>query len=296
MKKFFLLFCAFFLILPLAYSEKHNKGRNKNFLWEIKSAGNTVYILGSMHFGKEDFYPLDIRIEKSFKKSDVLVLEVNLNEIDPLVVQNILLEKGYYPLGESLKGHLSNKTYQLAAEKFQKLGLDIEFFNNSKPWFIAMNLTSMELMKLGYNPNYGIDKYFLEKARGNKKILGLETLEFQLNLFDSFSEKQQELFLLSTLADVDLISEEMDNMLNSWKNGNVEQMRLMLSKPLKLYPEIKGVYDKLIYGRNEKMAAKIDEFLKEDSIFFIVVGAAHLVGDKGIIYILEKKGYSVIQL
>lgn len=296
MKKFFLFLCVSFLISRLGYSENHLNENNNNFLWEVKSAVNKVYILGSIHLGKKEFYPLDVKIEESFKKSDFLVVEVNLNDIDPVIIQNMVFEKGFYPVGEILKDHLSGKTYQLAAEKFQKLGLDIEFFNDSKPWFIAMNITTMELMRLGYNPEYGIDKYFLEKAKNNKKILGFETFEFQLGLFDSFPEKQQELFLLSTLAEVDLISHEMDKMLYLWKNGDAEKMELMLSKPLKVYPEIKNIYDKLIYDRNEKMANKIDGFLKDDAIYFIVVGAAHLVGEKGIISILEKKGYSVIQL
>jgi len=296
MKKFFLFLCVSFLISRLGYSENYLNENNNNFLWEVKSAVNKVYILGSIHLGKKEFYPLDVKIEESFKKSDFLVVEVNLNDIDPVIIQNMVFEKGFYPVGEILKDHLSGKTYQLAAEKFQKLGLDIEFFNDSKPWFIAMNITTMELMRLGYNPEYGIDKYFLEKAKNNKKILGFETFEFQLGLFDSFSEKQQELFLLSTLAEVDLISHEMDKMLYLWKNGDAEKMELMLSKPLKVYPEIKNIYDKLIYDRNEKMANKIDGFLKDDAIYFIVVGAAHLVGEKGIISILEKKGYSVIQL
>ncbi len=295
-EKIFLFLCVSFLISRLGYSENHLNENNNNFLWEVKSAVNKVYILGSIHLGKKEFYPLDVKIEESFKKSDFLVVEVNLNDIDPVIIQNMVFEKGFYPVGEILKDHLSGKTYQLAAEKFQKLGLDIEFFNDSKPWFIAMNITTMELMRLGYNPEYGIDKYFLEKAKNNKKILGFETFEFQLGLFDSFPEKQQELFLLSTLAEVDLISHEMDKMLYLWKNGDAEKMELMLSKPLKVYPEIKNIYDKLIYDRNEKMANKIDGFLKDDAIYFIVVGAAHLVGEKGIISILEKKGYSVIQL
>ncbi|MCK5393969.1 MAG: TraB/GumN family protein, partial [Candidatus Omnitrophica bacterium] len=263
MKKFFLFLCVSFLISRLGYSENHLNENNNNFLWEVKSAVNKVYILGSIHLGKKEFYPLDVKIEESFKKSDFLVVEVNLNDIDPVIIQNMVFEKGFYPVGEILKDHLSGKTYQLAAEKFQKLGLDIEFFNDSKPWFIAMNITTMELMRLGYNPEYGIDKYFLEKAKNNKKILGFETFEFQLGLFDSFSEKQQELFLLSTLAEVDLISHEMDKMLYLWKNGDAEKMELMLSKPLKVYPEIKNIYDKLIYDRNEKMANKIDGFLKD---------------------------------
>ena len=241
MKKIFLFLYVSFFVLGLTYSEDYLNGNNKSFLWEIKSSENKVYVLGSIHMGKREFYPLAAKIEESFNDSEVLVVEVDINNINPGTIQNMVFEKGFYPEGETLKNHLSSKTYQLAAEKFQKLGLDIGFFSNNKPWFIAMNIITMELIRLGYNPEYGIDKYFLEKARGNKKILGLETLEFQLGLFNSFSEKQQELFLLSTLAEVELLSQEMDKMLYFWENGDVLKMESMLTNPLKVYPEIKNV-------------------------------------------------------
>jgi hypothetical protein len=166
-----------------------------------------------------------------------------------------------------------------------------------KPWFLAINLVMLELVKLGFDPNYGVDKHFIDKAKGVKEILELESVEFQIDLFDGFNDRQQELFLMSALLDLDLIREEMDNMISIWERGDAKGMEEMLRKGLREHPEILPIYNKIFYERNKKMALKIEGFLDDGAEnYFVIVGSGHLVGKEGIIQLLKDKGYFLEQL
>lgn len=268
----------------------------KSFLWKVQSSTSTIHILGSMHLAKRSLYPLDRKIEQAFDKSDILVVEVNLSSLAPAFILKKFNEKGIYQDGTTLGDHLTDETFSRLVEKMNRLGVDINQLNMFKPWCLAMNLVTIELLRLGFNPSKGLDQYFLNKAQGNKDVLELETFEFQLNLFDDFTEAQQELFLFSTLVDLDIIENQMNEMIAAWKTGDVGTMEAILRKGLGENPELLPIYDKMFFQRNKTMALKIEEFLQTRKDYFVVVGAGHLVGKEGIIQLLKKRGYPPKQL
>lgn len=269
---------------------------DKSFLWRIRSGKSTVHILGSIHALKKDFYPLDNTIEDAFNTSDILVVEVNINKVDPVAMQKTMLEGSLYNGGTSLQNKLSSKTYEQAKDKLQEYGLAIEQLNMFKPSFIAITLTAMELQKQGYDPEYGIDKYFIGKAENNKTILELETYDFQINFFNAFSDKEQELFLIYTLSDMDIIGTQIDDIIAAWLDGDAKKMESILTKSISERPELSPIYYKLIDKRNVDMTDKITQYLTTDDNYFVVVGAAHLIGNKGILEILKRRGYTIEQL
>lgn len=267
----------------------------KVFLWEASSAKNIVYILGSLHLARPSLYPLDNRIEDAFARSDALVVEVNIEAQDPIVLQQMFIERGVYSDGSTIRDHLSEETFKLVVEKIGGLDLGLTQMVLFKPWFLAITLVTLELVKLGFNPEYGVDKHFLIKAK-DKKILELESVEYQLNLFDGFTDKQQDLLLFSTLLDLNIIEKEMDDLIEAWENGDAVKTEEILMQGLNEYPEILPIVDKIFYQRNIKMAAKIENYLDTSDTYFVVVGAGHLVGEKGIIQLLKRKGYLIQQL
>ncbi len=297
MKRIFNLILSLVIVLSFATGAfAQSYGSGDVFLWKAQSSNSTVYLMGSIHLAKADIYPLDSKIENAFKASDILAVEVNLNDIDPLVVQQMFMAKGIYGSGETLKDHVSPKTYDLVADKLRSLGMDIAFMANYKPWFLAINLVTLELLKLGFNPEYGVDKYFLNKAKGEKEIVELESIEYQINLFDSFTDKQEELFLFSTLLEINVLEEEMDNLVRAWRNGSAKELERLLHKGLRQHPEIRPIYEKVFYQRNRQMVDKIQTYLNSGKTYFVVVGAGHLVGKEGIIDLLKEKGYQINQL
>jgi uncharacterized protein YbaP (TraB family) len=206
------------------------------------------------------------------------------------------MDTAFYKGNDGLEKHVSRKTFNLIKVETARAGLPMELIYNQKPWFLGLTLESVELMKSGYDPNYGIDKYFLSKAGENKKISELESLDYQIDLLAGLNDEEQELFLLYTLRELKILVKEVDKLVDAWKSGAVDKMESAITKSLAEDRRFYTIYDKLIYKRNRNMTQKIEGYLKTNGTYFVVVGAAHLLGDKGIIQLLKDRGYSVEQL
>lgn len=268
----------------------------KSFLWEVRSDSTVAYIFGSIHAAKEDIYPLPRKIGQAFQKSNTLAVEANIEAVDPNAYQAMLLEKGFYPSGESLEKNVSKKTYALIEAKLQALSA-AQFIQQMKPWLLALILTDLQLQLFGYSPEYGIDKYFLNKAQGVKQIAELESWRYQINLLSDFSQRDQETFLVYTLEYLDVLDKEVEKIIAAWSSGDVKTMEyILITEPLSSNKSLESIYEKLFFERNRNMASKIEGFLKTNKVYFVVVGAGHLVGKKGVIGLLEAGGYSVKQL
>jgi uncharacterized protein YbaP (TraB family) len=290
---FLLLFIILFLLSSVQAT--NNSSSQKGFLWKVQSKTNTTYIAGSIHAYKSELFPLPKNIEDAFDKSDALAVEANINEIKPESIMT-MINGAFYQDGSTLKNHLSKETYEMTVKKLNELGLSLELFQNTKPWFVALTVTSVELQKLGLDPEHGIDKYFLNKAENKKKIVELESIDYQVNLLSGFSDAEQDLFLVSELSDMEVLKGEINEILKAWNQGDTKTMESFVSKSLQDDPGMQPIYEKLIFERNKSIASKIEGYLKTKEHYFVVVGAAHLVGKDGIIEILKKKGYLVEQL
>jgi uncharacterized protein YbaP (TraB family) len=289
-----LLLCgALAVSFSLAYPQE-NASQQKSFFWAVRSKACTVHILGSVHALNRELYPLPKKIEDAFDQSDALAVEADINEINPETMMT-MLDGAFYPDNDSLENHLSRETYELSAKKLQEVGLPIELFQKNKPWFLASIITVLDLHKLGFDPDYGIDKYFLKKAEGKKRIIELEGSDYQMRLLSGLSDAEQELFLRSTLIDSAVLKEEMGAIIKAWSAGDTKAVESLLTRSLREDPEMLSVYERLIDERNKQMASKIEGLLQTKSTSFVVVGAGHLVGTKGIIELLKKRGYLVEQ-
>jgi uncharacterized protein YbaP (TraB family) len=292
------LLAIFFILILLgtsALAQVTLSASQKSFLWKIQSKTNTVYVLGSLHSSKKEIYPLSEKIEKAFGQSEILVVEADINDIKKVDIQK-LMERAFYPENDTLEKHVSPEIYEWVKKETSGLGIPVDLLNKQKPWFLAITLVALESLKLGFDPNLGIDKYFFSKAESGKKILELESLDYQLNLLSGFSDKDQELFLLYTLKDLKILDQELGKLTQAWTSGDTKAMESILTRSVSEDRRLSFILEKLIYERNRKMVSKIEDYLKENETYFVIVGAGHLVGNQGIIEILNGKGYLVEQL
>lgn len=295
----FTLFIIALIILAiggsLAFIQPALSYNQKSFLWKVQSSRSTVYLLGSIHFMKEDVYPLNQTIESAFESSDKLVVEANINDLGKLDLRT-LADRAFYKNDDHVEKHVSPETYRSIKKESKALGMPIELLRMQKPWFLALSFQAMELVRLGYSPEHGVDYHFLTKAKGKKRILELESLDEQLRLLSGFSDREQEQFLIYTLETLSSMDRQVGNMVRAWTSGDAQAMESTLADALPPDPSLAPVVQKLFDERNVKMMSKIEGYLNSNGSYFVIVGAGHLVGTRGIVEMLKSRGYVVEQL
>ena len=251
-------------------------------------------MLGSVHIADPDIYPLAGSIEDAFEVSEKLVVEVNIREVSPLRSMLLLEKYGKYPEGEGLEDHLPRELYQELESQLIRTGLPISTMNDYRPWVIVLIMGGGIIE--GYSLEYGIDYYFIDKAvEREKEILELETAEYQMQLLSVLPDDLM-IMALETGLEEPLTSADIDLMFEFWKKGDTAGLEELLFKDSIEEPALAPFYDTFITERNYTMLEKIEEFLADDNIYFVVVGAGHLVGEEGLLSLLEEKGYALEQL
>ncbi len=263
-------------------------------LWQVSNATNHIYLQGSVHLLKKSHYPLPDVIQNAYTDSAVLVLEADLSAAQDPAQQMAMLQKGMLEGGATLQDSLSKETWAKAEKQVEEMGLNIALFNGFKPWYFAISITAMRLQGLGFSPFDGIDWHFFNRAKADgKSVVGLETLEYQMSLFDAIGKGDQDALVRQTLEDIASIDEEMDSILEAWSKGDLETMDETLLKSFKEYPE---VYKALMVDRNYNWVPKITAYLDSGTVHMVVVGAGHFCGKDGLVHLLKKEGIRIKQL
>ncbi|MDH4184319.1 MAG: TraB/GumN family protein, partial [Nitrospinota bacterium] len=122
------------------------------------------------------------------------------------------------------------------------------------------------------------------------------SMEAQLNLISGFPDKTQEGMIMMTITEAEKRAESLGSVISAWKNGNASEMEEILFASLEQEPELAPVYEKMFFERNEAMAEKIAGLARHGRPLFVVVGAGHLLGERGVAQILERKDFKITQV
>ncbi len=289
---------VFISLFVFSYAQAAN---DKAFFWQVSSDDSIVYLTGSIHFADTSFYPLRQEIEQAFNRSDYLVVELDISRMDNDAYNQLVAEKGMYKDGKTIKQALSAETWNQLKQRLLQLDVDYDTIKNFKPGILVLTLSAIHAMQMGLEPQLGIDIHFLHKAANNpeKKIIELETMEQQISLF--LNMPNGDLLLKESLYSLDEAESLMTDMVRYWKQGDESQMqKLLFEDAIDQYPAFSEIYDRLFYERNRQMTEKIEAMLKQKSAtktsYFVVVGSGHLLGEKGIVNVLQEKGYKVKRL
>ena len=261
----------------------------KPLFWKATSPTATVYLMGSIHVGDSSMYPLSDAVETAFAGSKVLAVEVNLKNIDQSRSLKLVQEYGLYTGDDTLSNHISKETAASLIEFCDKAGFPMAAFDKLKPWVAAVTVLAITLKAAGEEPALGIDQHFLDESKA-QRIDELESAEYQLSLFSAASDQEQQELLAVTLSQVEKTKEFMQKMQDAYLSGDAEKLLAVIHEQDTLP---KMLRKKLIDDRNVSMAEKVEGYLKGNEPVFVVVGAAHIVGDTGIVKLLKGKGYKV---
>ncbi|MDZ8119437.1 TraB/GumN family protein [Pontiella agarivorans] len=266
----------------------------KSTLWKATSEKGTLYLQGSAHVLKADNYPLAPAIEQAYSNSTALVLEVDMGEMLSPKTQQLIMNIAMLQPTDTLKSVLAPETYQQLESVAADAGLPLAAVQQFKPWFATMTLTIMKIKKMGLDESLGLDRYFYEKAKADgRKVIGLESIDFQISLFDSLSEENPNEFVRRALMELEQLENDLNRLLTAWETGDFQTLETLINKSFKAYPE---QYKKFITNRNKAWAKKLSAMAGKDETYMVVVGAGHLPGDQGVINLLRKKGFIVEQL
>ncbi len=266
----------------------------KSCLWKVTSQTGTLYLQGSIHLLKAEHYPLAPAIEEAYAKSEVLVLEVDMAEMAAPKTQQRIMAKARLPGNGTLRKELDAETYQKLDAACTETGLPIAALEKFKPWFAAMTLTLVKMQKLGFDPNHGLDQYFYDKAKTDgKKVIGLESVDVQLDLFDSLSATNPNDFIKHALADLEILETELSILDKAWESGDIDTVGRLITQSFEGYPKFHRTF---LTDRNKRWIKTLDRLLKKPKTHMMVVGAGHLPGKGGLLELLEKKGYTLEQL
>jgi uncharacterized protein YbaP (TraB family) len=206
----------------------------------------------------------------------------------------MMLEKGFYPAGDSLDNHISAETRRALRSYLQRIGQTPTAFSRMKPWLITVMVSGSAIEADGISSRYGIDEHFArEAAAAHKETAALESARFQLDLLSSLPAPLQDAMLLSSLDEAQKGEREIKALFQAWRSGDGRAIEDFISRDERRHPALKPVYDKLLPARNRRMAEKIATYLAAPKTAFVVVGVGHLLGKEGIIALLRDRNYKV---
>ncbi|MGD9684300.1 MAG: TonB family protein [Candidatus Obscuribacterales bacterium] len=287
---------------PPARTGKSKDRSSRNiFLFKATRDDDLIYLMGTIHVAKPNFYPLPRGILDAFNESNHLYLEIPINDESFIKKSEEIRSKmkGTYDPPDKLKDKLSPETKKAFEEYLAWSGETWDMYNKYRPW-LANNILSGSLPRRGeleeYKGRYGIDNYLCAQAMINDVTVGgLEPPDREF--FAKLEEPVQDKILLSSLLDLKNREKDIKEIFEIWKSGDVEGMAQLDADEEKKFPELRAFHKVMLDDRNENMVKRLMEIIKEkDGPYFVAVGSAHLGGPAGMIKFLEKEGFKVEQM
>jgi uncharacterized protein YbaP (TraB family) len=271
-------------------------GAQEHFLWSVEDgAGAELFLFGSIHLASEDMYPLPEVVEKAFASSDQLVVEANVARPDVLKVMASFRDKGLYLDGdESLWQDIGPELASGLTACANKIGLGAEFLDRLKPWLAAITVETFRLNSLGLKESLGVDRHFLGLAQDRGMAVGeLEGLEEQLVLLTSFSDEESLQLLEVTVHECGDLQLDVRELTDIWKKGDLDAFERLYFQVYAKYPKLAPLMNRVIFDRNDSMHERLQPYLQPGLRTFVVIGAAHMVGRRGLPELFRAQGLKV---
>ncbi|WP_018616464.1 TraB/GumN family protein [Segetibacter koreensis] len=277
-------FVVVMTFIGLIAGAKAQAPKEKTLLWEISGKGITKpsWLFGTIHLMCTDELKMPKVVEAKFNTASKLFLEIDMD--DPNMMKDML--SGMQMKDSSTLENLMGKKFDSVSTIFQNTtGMPLRMLNTAKPFLLISMLYPSILQCTPVSWESVFQKMAKEKGM---EIEGLEKLEDQMKIFDKIPYKLQSDILVKMLLNIDSSKKEFDTMLDVYKHKDINQLNVLTNKE-----EDFGEYtDILLDDRNHNWIPVIGEQAKKMPTFF-AFGAGHLGGEKGVINLLRKAGFTV---
>lgn len=298
------------LAAPAGAVGEEKTGESKGILYRVTGGNSEMFLLGSIHVGSEEMYPMNRRITDALAAADTMVFECDTESPDVVRKMASMMS---YPKGETLREHISAECYALLEQAAGKTGYPIGMLNALRPWAVVSTLTlettaiEMGVEDVSKALTLGVEAQVKAlDGDGKKAVAYLETAESQLDAMDGFSPELQEYLLYTTcqfLLDPQGETMAMDAGITAWpewwRDGNAGAFADSYLLSMRQDPEqalVAEYHQELVTERNVNMAQELQKLLNgaDEHSYFVTIGLLHLVLPEDSVPLeLEKLGYTV---
>jgi uncharacterized protein YbaP (TraB family) len=262
------------------------------FAWVAESpvsGAGRIFLMGSMHLGKG---PVELGpvLSQAFADSDLLVMEIDPDEVGLFEMIQLTGRYAQLPRGETLGERVSAETYVQLLAWCDRRDQPVSTLISFQAWFAAMMVEMKENEVRGFRAEYGSEAQFGKLARKQKKrIESLETAEEQMQILASASLEAQEQMLAAAL---EASGADFEELIAIFASGDEAGMFEVLMRDMG-EPGAQDLFERIVFERNVNMATRLHQRTLDGRDRFVLVGAAHLVGDRGIPSLLAERGYTL---
>lgn len=262
-------------------------------MWKIiKANGATITFLGSVHLLPANLTFMTPELEAAIAGAEVTVTEVMGTELTSPELQAYVLKEGLYPAGTTLQSKMTPEQWAVFEQVCTMLGMPAAGLNQLKPWLATLTLAQLLAAKDGYLPTSGVEMV-LDDAMGEngKTRLAFETAMEQIAFFTGTEEQVAVENLVTGSQQIIDDPQLLNRLVVAWAAADIEAMKKLMLESMNQTPEVRKV---LLDDRNARWIERINaEFMGDTNDYFIVVGAAHLIGDNSVVDLMRKAGVTV---
>lgn len=261
--------------------------------WEIQPPegdGAVAHLLGSIHLGLEPI-DFDSAVRSAIPEASMMVYEIAPGAMDPQLVAVAVVEMGRLPAGQTLQALLSTETWEAFEKQLAEAGLSAEDLAGFKPWVAMFQLLGLSMASAELDTSLGVEAQ-INLLAGDIPAIGLETVDFQLGLFDALPMDTQIFLLEDVLEHEDEAADALGLMLAAWRAGDLALLERLIT-PAENNPQLVLFHERVFLERNRNMAEGVADLLSEPGRYFVTLGAGHTLGAEGVPALLEKEGFRV---
>lgn len=257
-------------------------------LWKVSDEDSRIWLFGSIHIMPEGQDWRTPAFDQILAKADRVYFETDMRPEQQALVAAEAYVRGIYTDGTLLTDVLDDSQEKLLRDVATEIGLQLGPVLAMRPWMAAQAVTGPILLSSGFLSE-GVELQVLPEI-GAGKMGYFETGSQQLDVLASGPETADVAMLMQALETVPTMKQSLFEMLDMWMGGDVEQLNTLMVGEL---TGVEGFADRLLYERNVNWVAPIETMLAQNEATLVIVGAAHLAGERGVPALLEHAGYTV---
>ena len=268
-----------------------NTAHAQSSVWQVSKGNDSLFIGGTVHILPKAEMPLPAEFNHAYEQADTIILEAPLPDPADTNAQMQMLGALSYTNNETLSQKLEPQVKVSLENKLNEFGANLAKLDGFRPAMVSIVLMSMELQKQNLMGE-GVDAYFTKKATEDNKTKNyLETMEFQLELFKTMGQGNENDFIKRNLSELHNYGDMLEELLTAWRQGDTDTLNKVALEDMQQNDPTS--YKQLIADRNNDWLPKVEAMFNNNKSEFVLVGVAHLAGQDSLLTLLENKGYSV---